>query len=112
MMNCWYYCGSGTICPNAVIAPYCLIYDTDLITESVLLPGTATSPNTELSRLVVRVGRFVNARSGVCVAVPDDFILGDVLKAEREKPPVGNRSEIAFIATLAALLLWFFVLRR
>jgi NDP-sugar pyrophosphorylase family protein len=101
--------GSGTIGPNAVIAPFCLVNDTDLIEESVLLPGTATGPHTELSHLVVRGSRIVNARSGISVTSPDAFILGEIGKTDEKKPARTGYLLIVLLAAVLGMLLWFFL---
>jgi NDP-sugar pyrophosphorylase family protein len=103
--------GSGTIGPNAVISPFCLINDTDLIEASVLLPGTATGPHTELSHLVVHGSRIVDVRRGVCVTSPDAFILGDLPKSDEKKPMQSGFLPVIFFAALLGLLFWFFFMR-
>ena len=104
--------GTGTIGPNAVIAPFCLINNTDLIEESVLLPGTATGPHTELSHLVVLGSRIVNARSGVCVTSPDAFILGDLPDSVQGQPVPASWYRWCALAAAVTALVWFFFVRR
>ena len=104
--------GTGTIGPNAVIAPFCLINNTDLIEESVLLPGTATGPHTELSHLVVLGSRIVNARSGVCVTAPDAFILGDLQDSGQGQPVPASWYRWWVLAAALTALVWFFFVRR
>ena len=103
--------GSGTIGPNAVIGPFCLINDTDLIEASVLLPGTATGPHTELSHLVVHGSRIVDVRRGVCVTSPDAFILGDLPKSDGKKPMQIGFLLIIFVIIILGLLFGYFFLR-
>jgi NDP-sugar pyrophosphorylase family protein len=103
--------GAGTIGPNAVIGPFCLINDTDLIEESALLPGTVTGPHTELSQLIVHGSRIVNVRRGVCVTSPDAFILGDLPEIDDKEPARSVYLPMALVGVLLLVLIWFFFLR-
>jgi NDP-sugar pyrophosphorylase family protein len=103
--------GAGTIGPNAVIGPFCLINGTDLIEESALLPGTATGPHTELSHLIVHGSRIVNVRRGVCVTSPDAFILGDLPKIDDKKAARSGYLPVALVGFFLLVLIWFYFMR-
>ena len=91
--------GNCQIGPNAVIASHCLVNNSDLIKDSIIMSGTAAGPHTELNGVAARGGALLNLRSGVAVTAPDAFILGEVgAEAERHMP---NR----LLDSIAALLL-------
>lgn len=70
--------GTGQLGPNAVVSPYCLINGADLVCDSLVLPGTALGPHTELNGMAARGSTLVNLRNGAVVNTPDAFILGKV----------------------------------
>ena len=95
--------GQGQVGPNAVVSSYCYVNGSDLICDSLIMPGTVSGRHTELNGVAARGGRLVNLRSGAVVTVPDPFILGDLAgrKGERTGSP-GAR-------LLTALLLLLFL---
>ena len=103
--------GTGIIGPNAVVGPYCLINNTDMIEETALLPGTVTGQHTELSHLVVHGSRIVNMRRGVCVTSPDAFILGDLPKIDDSKPARFGFLPVLVACVVLLAMIWFFFLR-
>ena len=76
--------GSGQIGPNAVISSFCLVNNSDLICDSLVMSGTVTGPHTELNGMAARGKFLVNLRSGAAVTAPDAFILGDMAAATAE----------------------------
>jgi hypothetical protein len=95
--------GSGQIGPNAVISPYCLINNTDLISNSLVMSGTATGPHTELNSMAARGSILVNLRNGTVVSAPDAFILGEV-STTAERTSTGFMSSVTAICLLLLLL--------
>lgn len=88
--------GGGQIGPNAVISPYCLINNSDLICDSLVMSGTATGSHTELNGVAARGNVLVNLRNGATVTSPDAFILGDI---------GGEKKQMSGSSVLAAILL-------
>ena len=95
--------GDGRIGPNTVIGSQCLVNNSDLITESILLSGTAAGPHTEFDGLAARGGALVNLKSGVAVTAPDAFILGGI-GAEADRLMPGNLPHAAAALLLLLLL--------
>lgn len=95
--------GNGQIGPNASIAPFCLINNSDLICESLVMSGTATGPHTELNSIAARGATLVNLRTGAVVTVPDPFILGTIEAGT-------DRTKGGVVDLLTAALLWLLLL--
>jgi len=95
--------GSGQIGPNAVISPYCLVNNSDLICDSLVMSGTATGPHTELNGVVARGSVLVNLRNGATINSPDAFILGDV--GDNKGQSSGDSGSILIASFLLLLLL-------
>ncbi len=100
--HCQIY-GNGQIGPNAVISPYCLVNNSDLICDSLIMSGTATGAHTELNAMAVQGRTLVNLCNGATVTSPDAFILGDI--GDGKEHSSGDLSGTLLAAILMLLLL-------
>lgn len=95
--------GAGQIGPNTVIGSHCLVNNSDLITESILMPGTAAGPHTELNGMAARGDTLLNLKSGVTVTSPDPFILGEVGSGAQRLVPGQAPNMLAALLVLLLL---------